>query len=729
VSDNLDRVWEKFHRERVASLFDRFPGFYRAEVVETNDPLQWHRVRFRCPELHDSELKAEDLPWADKAPELGGKNTGAWRHPCIGDIVWITFEKNHAYGPIWVGFATGTRRMRYVLESIYTKSPLAVKMDGTPDRKPNDYDENYLPKDGRPMSHGTRDRYGNVEQSSSVGFFPVEHKDEPTPAGQDAVSKKDYETGKEPKVNDPDCKFHVRQTKYGHYEIMADIGYFWKKDGDYGEFEGDFEKDQQFEIDRYKFNLKLLNPKPKTYDAEADKGLADNRRIEWRTRAGHKMELRDVGWAQKAGGRVVCEDAGECKSREGEYGEPRVLSKYEDTDERWMKFRTKGGHIFQLFDIGFHPEQDNFYKATLLEDSAQDEDETWMKRDARQMRFITRWGIKLVLDDRGTHGTRAEIEEKPRGNGWLFKTRRSWQTEPGDPRGFSFDACDKDELDTTRWCTPKSKLVELNDKKDYVLVCTDLAADISRPWQKLKENEFPLAIGMTYNPEDNTYHCKLDKANGYIRLKTAAGRDNGRRNQPEPFPDAEQGLQQGFEARDGRCGSDGPWSEIVDIDHRGMWFSRRHGIGIWRSSQDKDMYITLRDRDNSLIIRNNEDGKLQIFCQGDIEIVSQKNIALKAAEKITLKAGQEIAFEAGSSGHARLDPNVWQQDVPDLAPEHRGFLPQAAPGGGAQFDAGGPSQVLDPEPITQDKREPDDRGMSCNQPFEEVPESVVKVCE
>lgn len=738
MGDNLDAVWNRFLRARTKPLHERFPGFYRAEVVETNDPLQHHRVRFKCPELHDHNLRPDQCPWADKSPALGGKNVGSWEHPCIGDIVWVTWEKNHPYGPIWVGFASGTRRKRYPLESIYTESPLAVKLDGTADEKPADFLTDYLPKDRRPMATGWRDRYGNAEVNSAVGFFPVEHRKKPAPPGQDPVSNKAFESGSPPEVNKPDRKYLARITKYGTYCIQSDVGYYWQRpeqeeneseeggeDQQLGEFYGDFDKDRPFEIERYFYFNRLFNEdKPEE---------TDQRRFEIRTRAGHKFEMRDVGWAQMGGGRSGCDDAGKTKSRPGEYDEPRVLSKTDDTDERWIKWRTKGGHLIQMMDMGFHPEDDNFYKKLLNEEvgtkADQEQEAQWNKRDARQIRILTRWGTKFVLDDRGTDPEKAEEKEKPRANGWMLKGRRSWETDEGTSRGFTIEANEKDELNTTRWYTPKSKLIEMNDRKDYMMLCTDTASEISREWMGFKENEFARKIAMTEDPEKDTYHLKLDKANGYLRLKTAAGGDNGRRQEPELFDNADTGLNQGLEARDGRFGSDGPWTELVDMEHRGLWLSKQHKLGIWRSKEEKDQYILIHDGNNTIVLRNNEDGPLQIFCKNDVQIISERNIAMKAAQRITFKAGQEIAFEAANSGHAKLTGSAWAMNVPDRAPEHTGRLPGAQAGGGAQSNTGQSAQVINPKVITQDKKEPEDRGEVLNSPFDEVEEEVIRVCK
>jgi hypothetical protein len=219
---------------------------------------------------------------------------------------------------------------------------------------------------------------------------------------------------------------------------------------------------------------------------------------------------------------------------------------------------------------------------------------------------------------------------------------------------------------------------------------------------------------MTERPEIDTYHLKLDKFNGYLRLKTAAGGDNGRRPQPEVFSNADVGLNQGIEARDGRFGSDGPWTELVDLEHRGMWFSKSQHLGIWRSRQGKDQFILIHDGNNSIVIRNNEQGPMQLFCAQNIEVIAGRDIAFKAEGRISFKAGSTIDFEAAGSGHARLAGNAFTMDVSNKAPEH--------------ITPGATNDVLNPELVNQIKREPEDRGESLNS-ANEVAEKIIKVCE
>jgi hypothetical protein len=384
-------------------------------------------------------------------------------------------------------------------------------------------------------------------------------------------------------------------------------------------------------------------------------------------------------------------------------------------------------------DAGFHPEEDEFVKRKLIEEIGADvdgeKDDKWTERDARQLRFVSRHGFKIVIDDRGSDPKKAEEKEDPHGNGILFKGRRSWPAS-STQRGFGWEYNEKDQLNTTRWYTPKSKIIEMNDNRDYMMVCTDTKSEISREWKKLAENEFALKMAMVEDPESDTYHLKLDKFNGYARLKTAAGGDNGRR----PFGgapgqgsfvmgDADEGLNQGIEMRDGRFGDDGPWAELVDLEHRGMWLTKNEKMGIWRSKEGKDQFIMINDGANSIVIRNNEDGPVQIFSQKRVEVIGDE-IALNATRKISLRAGNEIVMEAGGA-HAVLRPGVFGSDVDMAAPRHLGRLPEAMPGPGAQNPAPTSGAAIVPSQINQPKREPADRGAVGNGPFDEVDEKVV----
>jgi hypothetical protein len=733
-SDNLAQVWKRYFDARTADAWHRFNGWFRAVVVETNDPLQFHRVRFKCPELHDFDLKPEECPWAVPAPWMGCSGAQFWAHPMIDDVIWVTWEKNNPVAPIWCGFATPTRRKFYALESVFTKSPLSVNKEGNPADKPNDYLEEYLSKDFRPYSLGWKDRYGTFSYSHSVGYFPVEHnKEKPAPVGYDAIQKGEFEPkGSKPEVNKPDVKLHALCTKYGMYTLSVDTGYHWQKsdqDKEFGEFEGDFDKDRPFDIKRFKYLRKHFN--------EQKEKERDQRRMEMRTRYGHKFEMRDVGWAQKK--------PTPSKSRPEEYDEEKYLSKEEKRDETWIKLRSKNGHLFQMYDKGVNYKEDTFIKRLIKEEiggKPDQEDEYWQKKDdARWTRWMTRWGLKIVLDDRGVHYTEAEKHVKPRANGILLKGRRKvCEDDDGeDGLGFAMEFCEKKQLNKLSAYTPKSKILELNDKKDYVMLCTDTTSPLSEPWQGLKGHEFALAMAMTFKPEESTHHLKLDLKNEYVRLKTRAGHglaSRGEKGCDKPCV-KKTAEHQGVEMRDGEglCGTGTTWTEIVDADDRGLFFSHNNELTVWRARQ-KDfegkespvkMHIGMDEKGAKRIVIWNDEktGRVQIYCAKDIEIRADGDIKFQAGGSFTIKAKKTFCVEAGGS-HLILAPGMLGTDVDFSAPRSNAVHTGCAPGG----DAGpsSPQKCVPPNvyPRAIDPLKPSDRAAVKNGPFDKQPESVLE---
>jgi hypothetical protein len=657
MSDNATISLDRLLSNRERPLNQRFPGTYRAIVVETNDPLNMHRIRFKCPEMHDWDLKPEECPWAVSQFALGGKNTGSWVSPCIGDWVWITLEKQHPYGPIWTGFCTPTRRAFYPYPAIYSITPLPVDQEGNKKKSvPNDYNSDYLPKDSRPMSSGLVDRYGSMDIVSSVGFFPAEHKAKPPGADNDPLQSQitinaDGEatpykqTSLPPEMNKPDGKFMVRLSKYGHLLLMGDQGYHWQTSdttttdnatgkstttqSEVGEFYGDVDKDSEWEIARWKYLQKLIN--------EDSASGADQRRMMSLTRYGHKMEMRDVGWN---------------KTRDGEYGEPRVISD-STNDERWIKHRTKGGMLFQMSDIGFDPVDDTFVKRKLIDEvgtKTEQEDQYW-KGDARWMRAVTRYGIKLVLDDRGSSTTKADTEENPRGYGILLKGRRTPGAQgtevSGNPKGFFWEFNEKDQINQSTWGSPLGTTVQINDKLQYFMV--GARRSYPMPWQGIKANEFLEDPLVSEDTEFNSHHLKLDLHNEYIRLKTAGGHG------PAPWgnivnPRAKVGIQQGLECRDGSLGED-PWTELVDIDDRGLWFSGKDGLTVCRAKQQPNAVKIcwwFDETKKEIVIKNSESGKIQIVCGGDVEVIAQQDAKVYAKRNISMRSNNKITLMGGS---------------------------------------------------------------------------------
>ena len=638
--DPTNSAWNKFFDERNRPIINRFPGRYRALVVETNDPLNMRRVRVKIPELHDSDMKSYDCPWAEPSPDFGGKKAGHFNHPCIDDIIWVEFEKGHPYSIIWVGFATPTRRKYYTLSGTYVQTPYSVNDDGKLADRPSDYDEAYLPKDGRPMSTGTTDRYGNLDISSAVGFYPIEHVKPPPPPEHDALQGEAFnQQYAKPVVNSPDKKYMLRITKYGNMIIQSDQGYHWKKDDTHGEFKGDVKDDETFEISRWKYIQKLVNE---------DSPNGDSRRLALQTRYGHKIECRDTGWAQD----------GPVKSstRDGEYGLPTILSKESKLDLRWIKVRTKGGMLYQASDIGCDPANDEFVKRKLIDEvgsKTEQEDVYWANKDARWIRIVTRYGYKIVLDDRGSSSIDASNVENPRGNGILIKGRRTpsskGESNIGDQRGFYWEFNENDLANHTSWGSPLGQSLEINDRYQYIMMASSAGKAWSKEYKGLQENEFLRKPTMLVDPEKTAHHLKIDHDNEYIRFKTRGGNGEAPDNPAVASGVSSGELNQGFEARDGSSGN-GPWVEIVDSQHRGLWFSKESQLGIWRSSSNSKMYMWLADLDKKMVIYNNEEtGAIEIYCNKDINLYAKDTIRMKAGRDVTIKADSSIRLQVADS--------------------------------------------------------------------------------
>jgi len=685
INDNLHNIYNKLAYDRKQqSAYDRYPGMYRAEVVETNDPLNIHRIRYKMPEQHDFDLKPEDCPWAVPGFQHGGKGAGYWSAPKIGDIVWISFEKQHFYSPIWVGHAEPTRRRFYKLHALFQKTQVYVDREGKPvGDDPISY-EDYYPKDGRPYSLGTRDRYGNMFVMDETGFFPSEHSQFPAPAGVDGITNSNFQSQQSsPESNSPDRKMIAHVSKYGHYMILGDQGYDWQS-----EFSGDFDEDHEKEKQRENNLIRTLN---EDVPNSADR---DQRRIEFRSGYGHKFEMRDVGWSSAG--------PSGSNSRSNDWFESSAQqSQFSERDERWMKFRTKGGHLIQMMDMGADPSSDVFIRRNRIEEiggTADAEDDHWQDRDARQLRFVSRYGFKFVLDDRGSDPTDAEGAESPRGNGWLIKGRR-------DNRGFGWEVNEKDTLNHSLMYTPKSKIMELNDRFDYMMMCTDTNSPISRDWEKLRENEFALANAMSFTPENDTYHCKLDLANNYIRMKTPGGQRNG----------------QGFETRY-EGGPNTVWTEMMDRDNRALIMNSTLRHTSWHDPREQK-FIMIGDDEQVILIRNKA-GKVQIHAAGNVEVKSDANITLDAAANINARAGGQFIVNAGG-GQFVVDGSGAGTTGDLRASQVLAFHPGCEPGGGggSPSPSGGVAPPYIPPaelPLT-----PTDRGRTFNGGFSPVDENVI----
>jgi hypothetical protein len=555
-----------------------------------------------------------------------------------------------------------------------------------------------------------------MELHSAIGFFPVEHTDPPPPNDHDAISGTKFEQKRrKPEVNNPDRKYMARVTKYGHMFIMGDQGYHWKKEDDIGEFAGDFKEDEKFETKRWLFIQRLLNDN--VHKAGMKDG--DQRKQLLLTRYGHRIEMRDVGWAQQ--GPISS------KSRSGEFGPATVLSKETTNDYRWIKIRTKGGMLFQAYDKGFNPDQDIFIKRKLLEESGSKselEDKYWGRRDARWMRMVTRYGFKFVLDDRGSDDKRAHSRELSRGVGILIKGRRTPGSKArrvtGNERGFHFEFNERDDANRTTWCTPMGQIVEMNDRYQYAMMAVSLGDKWVPKWMNIKDNEYLRKPAMMADPERSSHHLKLDHDNEYIRFKTRAG--NGAR----PFRPANNSavgrfeLNQGLEARDGSKG-DGAWVELVDCQHRGIWFSKKYQIGIWRSKKKRKMYMWMDEPSKKIVIYNNESrGSIDIYSDMEVNIISNSDVNIRADRNILMKAGNNILMQAGRSTLSLLANNRMISNTTFETRRVNSFFCGVMPGPGAGCSRGGGTAVVRKQrPNLPAKVEPNDRGKTYNKPFEQ----------
>lgn len=659
MNDNLDSVWSGFYSSRVKPLAGRFPGRYRALVVETNDPLRMHRVRFRIPEMHDADLKPEECPWAVPDHDMGNRRSGRWTHPCIGDWVWIDFEKGHPYGPVWTGFATPTRRKFYTYPSVFGPTPIPVDEQSNLAAAPNDFVDSYMPKDQRPMNHGWSDRYGNLDIHNSVGYYPSQHKLNPPPADLDALTASNFkQSTSQPVANDPDSKFMARMSKYGHLLLQSDIGYTWTN-----EFTGDFDSDESFEIDRWKYIQRVLHE-------DAPKGR-DQRRMMMLTRYGHKMEMRDVGWFH---------------NRSGEYG-AQVEVAPNQRDERWVKLRTKAGHLIESIDIGADELNDEFVKRLIIDEVAAPtplDEEDKFGDDGRQIRLVTRSGQKIVIDDRQSHRTKAQDPGLPNteiGTGILIKGRATpgascdYASQSGDPKGYYFEISERPGRNHSTWGSPLGQAIEVSDEREAIMLCSRIPG-LPMPCAFLGDNEFLEESTFSLSAVVKSHHLLLDLQQEAIRLKSRAG--HGQAPRCPKYGEAANGEFQGLEARDSP--DDNPWCEVVDIDRRGMWFSRKEKLGAWRAKNGSDINIWLDDGNNKIVIRNGESGKVQIFCSGPVEVLGEK-VAIQAEDICTIKAPGGINFQVGGARFAFTD-SAFDTNVDVRGRNIYGHFPQIRQGNG-----------------------------------------------
>ncbi len=206
-------------------------------------------------------------------------------------------------------------------------------------------------------------------------------------------------------------------------------------------------------------------------------------------------------------------------------------------------------------------------------------------KDARWMRLVTRHGLKLVLDDRGTDTKDGLGKELPRANGILIKGRRSPASKTykrrGNARGFFWEFNENDEANHTMWGSPLGQSIEMNDRYQYMMMAVSMGRGWARKWQGIKENEFIRKPMMLRDPERTAHHLKIDHDNEYIRFKTRANK-GPRPDQPAnqsgvASPEEHQGWRPMMARRDRVLGS--RWW-IVKSEDYGIARSISLGFGV-----------------------------------------------------------------------------------------------------------------------------------------------------
>lgn len=86
---------------------EKFSGIFRAQVLDTSDPMSGGRVRVRVwPMMED--IDEEVLPWAAPAFSLfegGESGHGAWTVPAVDSHVFVFFEGGDIFHPVYFASA------------------------------------------------------------------------------------------------------------------------------------------------------------------------------------------------------------------------------------------------------------------------------------------------------------------------------------------------------------------------------------------------------------------------------------------------------------------------------------------------------------------------------------------------------------------------------------------------------------------------------------------------
>jgi uncharacterized protein YfdQ (DUF2303 family) len=137
------------------------------------------------------------------------------------------------------------------------------------------------------------------------------------------------------------------------------------------------------------------------------------------------------------------------------------------------------------------------------------------------------------------------------------------------------------------------------------------------------------------------------------------------------------GEHAGLEVRDAPAGN--AWTEVVDVDNRGIWFSTQNNIGIWRAKKGKKLYVWMDDSSNQIVLHNNE-GKIQIFSKAAVEVIG-KEVNIQGESKVTIRAGSSIDFQVGG-GRFSFDSSAFDTNADVKGKNILGKFPQIKQGKG-----------------------------------------------
>jgi hypothetical protein len=281
----------------------------------------------------------------------------------------------------------------------------------------------------------------------------------------------------------------------------------------------------------------------------------------------------------------------------------------------------------------------------------------------------------------------------------------------GNPRGFQWEFNERDDANHSMWCSPLGQAIELNDRYQYMMLTAALGKSWVPKWRHIKDNEFIGKPTMLKNPELTTHHLKLDHDNEYIRFKTRGGRGTAPDSPSNPTGVSSSEINQGIESRDGRYG-DGPWTEMVDCQHRGMWFSKNRQLGIWRGQRGRRMYQWFDDSFarkiviyNTDFVDNNPVGVVEIYVGKEINIISRGDCQIQADKNVKIRTGGQIQCHAGSTFFQILENQLIYSNAMIYAKK---FI-ESPRGTGVQHKS---------PPTLPSRLEPTDRAKTYNKPFE-----------